>query len=108
MGCVPLQLPVDAVSVWPCNADPVIVGGDVFAGEEACLPASEPPEPQPPPEPFLTEELRSCVEWWRRTHRRLPRRCARWVEVRVRRAEARQWWRARWCFAWECDCASTA
>jgi hypothetical protein len=32
IGCVPLQLPFAAVSVWPSWAVPLIVGGDVFAG----------------------------------------------------------------------------
>src|SRR5947208_14010613 len=96
MGCVPVQLPVDAVSVWPCTAEPAIAGGDVFTGgEEACLPEPEPPEP----EACLAEELRSCVEGWRRTHRLLLRRRARWRDVRVQRAAGRQLWRGRWCCA---------
>ena len=35
IGLVPLQLPVVAVSAWPCCAVPEIVGSDVFVGEAA-------------------------------------------------------------------------
>src|SRR5436190_23268 len=95
---------LESARLTKCTAPAAPGGGGGGGGEEACLPEPEPPEP----EACLAEELRSCVEWWRRTHRLLLRRCARWVDVRVLRAEARQWWRARWCFAWWCRCLSTA
>ena len=34
MGCVPVQPPAPALSVWPSRAVPEIVGGAVFTGDD--------------------------------------------------------------------------